>query len=256
MKQIVETERRGKASAINRILANARGDAIILISADTLPHIGCFSALCSKLQAPNVGIVCGRPVPTNDSTSLVDKLVQVLWGFHDHVFKELNDAGLARHATEVFCMRRGIVENLPGDTINDDAYIALMAKKKGWLIKYDTNSRVSICGPKTFSDYFTQRRRILRGHAQVKKSTGELPQHLFYLFFLYPAIATRLLLWLCVQYGLPTFVTFVTTELMINAFAMTDAVLRKPHVVWNVAASTKKVPEVTLFFSDCVHELH
>lgn len=50
--------------------------------------------------------------------------------------------------------------------------------------------------------------------------------------------------------------TFVTTELMINAFAMTDAVLRKPHVVWNVAASTKKVPEVTLFFSDCVHELH
>jgi cellulose synthase/poly-beta-1,6-N-acetylglucosamine synthase-like glycosyltransferase len=143
-------------------LANATGDAIIFISADTLPWKNCFERLTSKIQVSDVGIVCGKPLPINDTNSLTDKLVRMLWSFHDHVFKELNDAGLAKHATEVFCIRRGIVNSIPIETINDDAHIALLAKKKGWLIKYESGSIVSICGPKTFTDYVKQRTEFLR----------------------------------------------------------------------------------------------
>ena len=241
VKAYVETERLGKASAVNQILANAKGDAILFISADTLPQKTCFHRLIAKLQAPNVGIICGRPVPINNSDSFVDRLVQVLWRFHDHVFRELNDAGLARHATEIFCLRTGIVEKIPDETVNDDAYLALTAKKKGWLIKYDPGSSVSICGPKTFSDYLKQRRRILRGHSQVKKLTGESPQHLIYLLPLYPTRVLRMLLWLSAECGIPTFLTFTSIEFMTGVTAFADSVLGRPGAQWSVSASTKKV---------------
>src|SRR3972149_9004764 len=239
----VEAERKGKASAINHILSNAKCDIILFISADTLPNIGCFPKLLSKLRIPKTGIVCGNPVPINSSNSLVGKIVRLLWGFHDHVFKQLNDAGLARHATEIFCIRRGIVDKIPTETVNDDAYIALTAKKKGWLIKYETESRVSICGPQTFADYYKQRRRVLFGHHQVKKTTGESPQHLIYLLPLYPIQVMKLLRWLFMKYDLPTLIAFISIELGLNAAAMADSILRKPHTKWSVSSSTKNLPK-------------
>jgi cellulose synthase/poly-beta-1,6-N-acetylglucosamine synthase-like glycosyltransferase len=241
VKAYVESERLGKATAVNRILANAKGDAILFISADTLPTKGCFSRLSSKLQIPKVGLVCGRPQPVSNSDSVVSRFVQVLWRFHDHVFEQLNDAGLARHASEIFCIRRGIIDKIPAETVNDDAYIALVTKKKGWDVRYDRESSVLICGPETFPDYFKQRRRILFGHYQVRKLTGESPQHLIYLMPLYPARVIRLLSWFCTEYGFATFLAFISIELMINNVALLDYTLGKKHVQWSVSTSTKKI---------------
>ena len=224
----IENERKGKASAVNYILSNAKGNNILFISADTLPNKGCFSGLFSKLQLPNVGVTCGNPVPVNSSTSLVGRFVQILWSFHDHVFRQLNDAGLARHATEIFCIRKGIVDKIPIETVNDDAFIALVAKKKGFLVEYETESRISICGPKTFREYFRQRRRVLFGHKQVKKITGESPQHLIYLFPIYPVRVIKLLQWSIMKYG-PTLLAFLIVEFIINIVAILDSVLGKTH---------------------------
>ncbi len=241
----VEEERRGKASAINYILANAAGDTILFVSADTLPQKRSFSKLLLKLRASDVGIVCGNPVPVNRPDSLVGKLVQLLWGFHSHVFGELNDAGLARHATEIFCIRSGIVEKIPLETVNDDAYIAVTAKKKGWLIKFEKESRVSICGPKTFPEYFRQRRRIIFGHYQLRKLTGESPQYLVHLMPIHPVRSVRLALWLFTQYDILTLTTFLLTEFLVNFAAIDDVASGKAHFRWSALPSTKTViPQV------------
>ena len=241
----LESERKGKASAINHILSNAKGDSILFISADTLPNKGCFSKLASRIELSNVGIVCGQPMPTNNSDSLVGRLVQLLWRFHNHVFTELNDAGLARHATEIFIIRKGIVNKIPPETVNDDAYIALTAKKRGWLVEYETESRVSICGPKTFTEYFQQRRRIIYGHHQVKKLAGESPQHLMHLMPRYPIRVLKLGLWLFRNQDIPTLLVFIITEMMANIAATMDVLLRKPHLIWTVLPSTKVIRPVS-----------
>jgi biofilm PGA synthesis N-glycosyltransferase PgaC len=237
----VESERRGKASAIQYILQNARGRAILFISADTLPSKRCFPRLLSKLQLSNVGVVCGHPVPIKNLSPFVGRLVELLWGFHDRTFEQLNDAGLARHATEIFCIRKGIVDNIPVETVNDDAYLALIAKKKGWLIKYDTEARVSICGPQTLTEYIKQRRRVLFGHYQVRRITGESPQHLIFLFPLHPVRVMKLILWFLKEYGFLGFFTFVVVELGINVAAMLDYVTGKDHTKWSVSSSTKRI---------------
>lgn len=238
----VEKERSGKASAVNRILENAHGSTILFVSADTLPHERCFANLVSRLNvADNVGVACGKPVPTEDANSPVSKLVRVLWLFHDHVFKELNDAGIARHASEVFAIRKEIAEKLPLETVNDDAYLAVMAKKKGWFIKYEPKAVVSISGPKTFSDYFRQRRRIIFGHYQIKKMTGVTPQYLVHLFPLYPKKALKLVTWLILQCGISVFLLFVMVELMLNGLVITDVASGKSYAKWVVSPSTKIV---------------
>jgi len=239
----VECERKGKASAINRIFSEAKGKVIIFVSADTLPNKDCFNNLLLKLKLPKVGIVCGNPSPINSKKPLVGKLVHLLWGFHDIVFRELNDAGLARHATEVFCIRKGIVEKIPEETINDDAYIALMTKKKGWLIKYQPTSHVTMCGPQTFHEYFYQRRRILVGHLQVKKITGESPQHLLYLLPQQPVQAMRLFFLFLRKNSLFTVLAFISVEFLIYSLAGLDFVRKKSYTKWHFLNSTKELTQ-------------
>jgi cellulose synthase/poly-beta-1,6-N-acetylglucosamine synthase-like glycosyltransferase len=237
----VESERKGKASAINCIMSNAIGSSIIFISADTLPNKRCFSGLLSKLYLPNVGIVCGNPVPVNSSESLAGRLVQLLWSFHDHVFVQLNDAGLARHATEIYCIRKGIIERIPVETVNDDAYVALETKKRGWLINYEQQSRVLICGPKTLKEYFEQRRRVIYGHYQVRKLTGESPQHLMYLMPALPVRVFRMGLWVVRTQDIPTLMVFILAELTANLAAIGDILLGKTHSQWRMLSSTKSI---------------
>jgi cellulose synthase/poly-beta-1,6-N-acetylglucosamine synthase-like glycosyltransferase len=252
VKMHVEEERSGKSSAINYILANAEGKTILFISADTLPSDGSFRRLYRWVEMPSVGIVCGNPVPINPPTSRVAQLVQLLWGFHGHVFKELNDSGLARHATEMFCIRKGIVDHIPPQTVNDDAYIAVTAKEKGWLIKFDPQAQVFICGPATFGEYFQQRRRILFGHYQIRKLTGKSPQYLMHMLPLHPLKTLRLVLWLFTKNKPVTTAIFLFTEFWVNIFSIADFIERKTYFRWPVLSSTKnaviqpKNPAVTV----------
>ncbi len=239
IKVICESERRGKASAINQILNHAIGDVIIFVSADTQPKRGSFPKLLGKLRLPNVGIVSGNPVPVNSSCSLVGRVVQLMWGFHGYVFEQLNDAGLARHATEVFAIRRGIVDGIPAETVNDDAYIAVTAKKKGWLIKFSRESEVVMCGPKTYREYFQQRRRVIFGHYQLRRLTGEPPQYLVHMLPLYPFRVVKLGLWMLTKSDPFTVLTFLLTEFMVNAAAMFDSAAGKVHSQWTTLPSTK-----------------
>jgi len=208
-----------------------------------LPSRGSFQKLAKRMQTPEVGIACGNPVPVNSSGSLVDGFVQMLWSFHGHVFHELNDAGLARHATEMFCIRKGIVNQIPAETVNDDAYIAVTAKKQGWLIKFEDAAAVSMCGPKTFQEYFQQRRRIIFGHFQVKKLTGEPPQYLVHLMPLHPVRAFKLASWLLTKYNPLKLAAFVMTEFFVNVAAKADCLRGSVPYRWQMLSSTKTVRE-------------
>lgn len=243
IKPIVENERKGKASAINHILSSAKGDAILFISADTLPNRNCFSSLISRLEDPDVGIVCGKPVPTNSKNSLIGEMVQLLWTFHDRVFTELSNAGLLRHASEVFCIRKKIIKKIPLETVNDDAYLALTAQKKGWKISYEPEAIVSICGPKSILDYFKQRRRIIYGHYQVWKLTGKSPQYIILMIPLNPTKGLKLILKLSTEVGMLTFSVFLLLEFIINTIAIIDALSGKSYIKWDIAKSTKKLKE-------------
>ena len=58
---VVQERREGKASAINLFLREARGDVIVLESADTLPAPETYASLLAPFSDPAVGMTGARP---------------------------------------------------------------------------------------------------------------------------------------------------------------------------------------------------
>jgi biofilm PGA synthesis N-glycosyltransferase PgaC len=243
VKLIVEEERNGKASAINKILANAKGNAIIFISADTMPHTACFSQLISRLEDPTVGLVCAKPSPMENPNSPTGSTAQILWNLHDQVFSRLSSKGLAKHASEAFCIRNHIVDKIPDATVNDDAYIAITAKKLGWKVEYEPAACVAISGPETIQDYIRQRRRVIYGHHQIRKWTGESTQYFTSLLHPRSSGLASSLYSIITQYNMFKLLTFLSIELISNIVAASDVLFQKSHRKWSVATSTKRSPK-------------
>lgn len=245
MNLVQESNRLGKASAVNLILNRARGENVVFISADVTPKPNCIQALIETMTDRTVGISCGKPVPIPRGRLLVRGIVATLWGFHNWQLQQLNDAGLLMHASEVFCIRRGIVEEIPRDMVNDDAYVAVMAKSRGYFIKYVPRSEVEVYGPQTVGDYLKQRRRIIVGHYQVRKETGKFSQFLFYSALTRPILTLKLLVEYLAQHRMVRDgVATAFLEFVANVLAGVDMLRGRSHAVWSISTTTKTDDEL------------
>jgi len=242
---IEEPRRVGKAAAVNRILSEAKGDKIIFISADVTPKPGCFSGLITAMKDLGVGISCGKPEPIQRGSPLVRGIVETLWGFHNWQLEKLNHAGLLMHASEVFCIRGGIVPQVPQGTVNDDAFLAVATKDIGYSIKYVPSSRVQVYGPQNLSDYLNQRRRIIVGHYQVRKITGKFSQYLFYSLLAKPKPTIAMVVeYFVMARRLGGGLAAAFIEVVANLLALSDVIRRKSHAVWSISRTTKTAAEL------------
>ena len=62
IKLIIEKERKGKVSAINKFLKAAKSDVLVQISGDVLPKVNAVEELCKPLLDSSTGIVGAHPV--------------------------------------------------------------------------------------------------------------------------------------------------------------------------------------------------
>jgi cellulose synthase/poly-beta-1,6-N-acetylglucosamine synthase-like glycosyltransferase len=245
--RLIEQEApRGKARAVNVILSAARGRNIIFMTGDGAPDRGCFAGLMKAMRDEMVGIACGKPLPAKRGRLLMRLVVDTLWSFHNWQLESLNDAGLLMHASEVFCIRNGIVKELPEDIVNDDAYMAVKTKASGYRIEFVRDSTVRIFGPQTVADYIIQRRRILAGHYKVHEATGKFSQYLFYSLITRPQLTLNTLIKFLASEKQRPFSAFVTSvfEVVANLLALTDVARKKSYIVWPMVMSTKTSREL------------
>ncbi|MGI0068884.1 MAG: glycosyltransferase, partial [Nitrosopumilaceae archaeon] len=102
---LVEPERTGKSSAINKILALSRSDIILLISADVLPSKDAINRLLEPFHESKVGMVGCRVSPVNGHDSICGNTVRFIWSLHD-----LAAAGVEPKFGEAVAFRRDLVE--------------------------------------------------------------------------------------------------------------------------------------------------
>ena len=222
MRLVEEPTRLGKASAVNLILAQAKGEIIAFLSADVIPQPNCLIALLKPMADPSVGISC-QPVPVPRGRPLIRGIVDTLWGFHNWQLEKLNDAGLLMHASEVFCLRKSL----------------------GYKIKYTRQSQVGVLGPQTVGDYIQQRRRIIAGHYQVHDRTGHFSQFLFYSALVRPVVTLRILVEYFALHGsVRSGLSTVLLELAAHFFAGVDLLWGKSHAIWSISTTTKTVKEL------------
>ena len=193
---IRQPERRGKASAINLILKRFQGDILVLVNADARLRPGALAPLLQPfLEDPRVDVACGFPHPIPSLDPVLDLVERVWWRLHNRTLQTLSNLGRGNHCCDEFmAVRRGFVDSIPEDIVNDGSYFGVLASLRGTTVRSCPDAVVVVETPSHLSGLVQQRRRILSGHRQVRDVLGREPPTLEGLVRAEPRIAAKILL--------------------------------------------------------------
>ena len=230
IKLIVQSQREGKASAINLFLAKASGEILILESADTVPAEGTFEKLIAPFEDPRVGMTGARPIPVNPKDTFIGFAVHLMWTLHHKIALSAPKLG------ELVAFRN-IVRQIPKHTAVDEACIQAIVRDKGYDLRYVSDALVKNKGPENARDFIKQRRRIAVGHKCLRRDQKyKISTHSPFeiLKVLTPEIPRS-------RKGVAWTAGAVILEVIGRLLGLYDYYLRKEkHHIWEIARSTKR----------------
>ena len=241
---ITEKERGGKAQALNIFFDNAKGDILVVISADTRIAEGSIARLVDTM-GPSVGGACAKTLPRNKNPAVIEYCYWFLWKVHNRALREESKNGTLGHlGGDMWAVRKGIVAHIPKDVINDDAYLGIALRKKGWPIVFVPKAEVLIGGPATPMEYIHQRVRIVIGHKQLKEMTGVEPTTIGALAFRKPLFSLRILLDEIRIHEIrdyPKILMGLDLEVVAQTLARVNFKKRSKYLKWKQIRSTKTI---------------
>lgn len=159
--------REGKNSAINLYLDNMTTKIAVMLNADNLfASEDSLLHLVEPFRDPDVGMVGGHPIPTNDPSTKVGFASQMLWAMHHNV------AMIEPKIGELVAFR-DIGTRLRTDLQSDEDIIRMMLEKAGYRIVYAPDATIYNRGPETEEDFLKQRVRVNVGEVTMKRIYGD-----------------------------------------------------------------------------------
>lgn len=165
----VQESRAGKAAAINQylLLRNRQSDVLVVCSADLRVAPDVIERMVTRLLAePQAGMVGCRPVPDNDQSQVVGRMVHLLWELHHRVALDTPKMG------EMVAFRAELVDRVSELSVVDEASVEDIIVSSGHALVYEPDAIVTNHGPEVLGEYFEQRRRIARGHYWLEFAFG------------------------------------------------------------------------------------
>jgi glycosyltransferase involved in cell wall biosynthesis len=232
----VQERRAGKVAAINAYLKlrDPRAEVTVVCSADLDIASDVVEKLVVSLREhPGVGMVGARPVPDNDGSKLVGRMVKILWDLHHRVALEVPKMG------EIVAFRSHLVEYVSELSVVDEASIEDIVRAKGYNLGYVPDAIVTNHGPENIREYFEQRRRIARGHYWLEFAFGydvaTLDRGLLVNVALDAARAED-------RFGKLALLAAIGTEVGARALGFWDArIVGGKHRTWQALQSTKSL---------------
>jgi poly-beta-1,6 N-acetyl-D-glucosamine synthase len=218
--RVVTQPNGGKAQAINRGIASARGDYIMCVDSDSVLTPGSLRAAMRHFRDPHVGAVAGNVKVTNRVNLLT--WLQAL--------EYVEGLNMVRSAQAFFrvvsivpgplgVFRREAVQGAGGsssDTFAEDCDLTLALVARGWRIKYEPRAIAWTEAPERLMPLLKQRYRWSRGilqalrkHRGILWRRGNLGARLTVLYMTFESvvwpvanvIANLFLVWIAVHYG-------------------------------------------------------
>jgi cellulose synthase/poly-beta-1,6-N-acetylglucosamine synthase-like glycosyltransferase len=247
IKLIVEETRRGKAEALNKFLAKAKGDILVVISADTRLPSTSLEKIVKSMEKPNVGGASAATIPIYNKNSTTELFYSFLWKTHKRLLyeEEKTKGTLSQLGGDMWAIRRGIITHIPSNIINDDIYLGIKLREKGWRITFVPQSKVFIKSPATPIEYIQQRERVIIGHKQIKEVTGTEPVTITNLTIKRPSRALKILLNEIKTYDLNEKMKILGgffLEFVAQILALVKMKEKSKYVKWRRIPSTKKLP--------------
>jgi biofilm PGA synthesis N-glycosyltransferase PgaC len=243
IKLIIEKERKGKASALNKILERNKGEYLFLLPGDVIPAKNSLPQLLNLLTSSSeIGVVCGKPVPVNTKNGFMGYLSHLMWRMHNRTLLYLDSLALNTHVSGELMLMKPIIKKIPADVINEDAYIGIIATSRNLRTRYCSDATVYIKAPSNVVDFIKQRRRIIYGHYRVKSLTGKFSPTLQSMATLNSNKTVRIVADEIKEHpkDIFKFILAIGLEATANILGVADLLFRREHILWKRVDSTKK----------------
>jgi len=239
---VIEPERFGVGSAINKILEKCATEFLVLIEADTRPYEGTVLQLAIELEENKAGLVGAWPIIGNENDGVIPRGLSFIRRVH---LRSLHGLRSFEHQTysnsEFVCIRKSLLDRVPPEIVNVDTYIDLRIHSRGYPVFPSRRVKVLIRLPENASDYVAQRRRIYFGHMQIRKIFGKYAASMEGIFSKNP----RLVFGSAVQELRISPRLFIEVwpalllDLLSYLLASLDFTLRTDHVRWKPISTAK-----------------
>jgi cellulose synthase/poly-beta-1,6-N-acetylglucosamine synthase-like glycosyltransferase len=154
--------RMGKSNALNRAVAAARGDILVLTDTSTQIEPNAIHKLIRHFADPKVGVACGSLQFRGTAESRGTE--GVYWKYETML--RLMEARLGATLTAsgaIYALRRDCYRPISPDTLIDDFVIPMNARKQGHKLIYDPEVIGIEIAASTISGEFTRRVRLAVG---------------------------------------------------------------------------------------------
>ncbi|MEU9584457.1 polysaccharide deacetylase family protein [Streptomyces werraensis] len=161
----------GKPAALNRGLANARYDIVVMMDGDTVFEPSTVRELVQPFADPRVGAVAGNAkVGNKDSLIGAWQHIEYVMGFNldRRMYDILRCMPTIPGAVGAF--RKSALEPIGGmsdDTLAEDTDVTMALHRAGWRVVYAENARAWTEAPETVQQLWSQRYRWSYGTMQA-----------------------------------------------------------------------------------------
>ncbi|MFG2647313.1 glycosyltransferase [Streptomyces sp. NPDC048436] len=169
--RVVRQQNAGKPAALNRGIANARFDLIVMMDGDTVFEQSTVRELVQPFGDPRVGAVAGNAkVGNRDSLIGAWQHIEYVMGFNldRRMYDMLGCMPTIPGAVGAF--RRSALERVGGmsdDTLAEDTDITMAMHRDGWRVVYAEKARAWTEAPETVQQLWSQRYRWSYGTMQA-----------------------------------------------------------------------------------------
>jgi cellulose synthase/poly-beta-1,6-N-acetylglucosamine synthase-like glycosyltransferase len=167
IKLLRQPQRLGKSSAINYGLSACNGDIIVMTDADAILEEKGVKELVKNFADDSVGAVVGN-VTLISGKSVISRMNQAFYRIFRQKLRELESRfdSVSFWSGELCAFRKSLLERVEEDIINDDRYILLKIRSKGYRCISEPLARVYEKDAESVKGQMNHKRRTTAGTIQ------------------------------------------------------------------------------------------
>ncbi|MCE5194228.1 MAG: glycosyltransferase family 2 protein [Nitrospiraceae bacterium] len=163
---------RGKPSALNDVLKEAKGEIVVIFDADYLPPKGIIRDIAVSFSDPEVGAVMGRVIPINTGKNFLTRCLDLerTGGYQVDQQARYNLKLIPQYGGTVGGFRKDLIIELGSfdpNVLTEDTELTFKLFINGWKVVYANRVECYEESPEEWRVRARQIRRWSRGHSQV-----------------------------------------------------------------------------------------
>lgn len=233
VKLIIEKKRKGKSSAINRIIKRANGEIIVQIDGDVEILKGAINKLIKHFSDEEVGAVTGNPIPIIYKENLFyDWTIMSYRKIGEIREEEMKQKTFNIHLSGyLIAFRKKALKKVPFAKGAIDVWMGNIIRENGYKLTYEPEAYVYVKAPLTIKDFVNQKARVRAGYYFLPKGPRTVKKEILY----FPRELLKISIWRWPKFFISGFI-YAYSWVKGYYLAKTNKSLNE---IWKAAETTK-----------------